>query len=442
MRLVRRARGAYNDSALRIWLALPLAFCLARVLQADEGLDLAAKAEQLARAGNSAGALEVLAEASRPTTNSALAEDRIGFLYQVLGHGDEAIRHFRAAATKNPKLAVAHYHLGVALWIAQLRVAALSELEEAVRLAPSTFDYRYRLGAAYFDLADFEKAAKELTEATKLPGATAEAWNFLGRALQQSHDLGGASSAYEHAVDMQPGNDTYRRDYALMLTETRHADESIAEFHKILQHKPNNSDAWINIGYAHLKLGKYDEAAEDFRKALAGDPNSPAAHYDLGIALKMTDQIDAAQKELTEAIQLDPALPEARYTLGITKWQLGDFAGTIEQMRAAIRLRPDYAEAHYTLGIALRQSGDLDGAMAELREAIRLDPSTPGPYNSLGQILRVKGDKQGSQEAFAAGARLKRDADAQLSNTLEQGMRGGTMPNPIPSGRPSSQGRE
>ncbi len=125
--------------------------------------------------------------------------------------------------------------------------------------------------------------------------------------------------------------------------------------------------------------------------------------------------------------------------MGITDWQLGDFAGTIEQMRAAIRLRPDYAEAHYTLGIALRQSGDLDGAMAELREAIRLDPSTPGPYNSLGQILRIKGDKEGSQEAFAAGARLKRDADAQLSNTLEQGMRGGTMPNPIPSTRRSAR---
>lgn len=439
MRIVREPPRAYNDSALRIRLALPLVFCLARALQADEGLDLAAKAEQLARQGNSAAALGILGQASQQTANSGAAEDRIGFLYQVLGHGDEAVRHFRAAVAKDPKLALAHYHLGVALWIGQLRVAALSELEEAVRLAPSTFDYRYRLGAAYLDLADFEKAAKELSEATKLPGARAEAWNFLGRALQKNHDLAGASTAYEHALEMQPGNDTYRRDYALMLTETRRADASIAEFHKILQHDPNNSDAWINIGYAHLKQGKYDEAAADFRKALTHDPDSPAAHYDLGIALKMTDQIEAAQKELTEAIRLDPALPEARYTLGITNWQLGDFAGTIEQMRAAIRLRPDYAEAHYTLGIALRQSGDLDAAMAELREAIRLDPTTPGPYNSLGQILRIKGDKQGSQEAFAAGARLKREADAQLSNTLEQGMRGGTMPNPIPGSRPSGR---
>src|SRR6476469_3091445 len=183
-------------------LALPLAFCLAQALQADQGLDLAAKAEQFARQGNSAAALKTLAEASQPNSNSAVAEDRIGFLYQVLGQGDEAVRHFRAAVAKDPNLALAHYHLGVALWIGQLRVAALSELQEAVRLAPSTFDYRYRLGVAYLDLGESEKAAKELADATKLPEANAEAWNFLGRALQERHDLEAASAAYEHAVRM------------------------------------------------------------------------------------------------------------------------------------------------------------------------------------------------------------------------------------------------
>ncbi|MBV9224570.1 MAG: tetratricopeptide repeat protein, partial [Acidobacteriaceae bacterium] len=123
------------------------------------------------------------------------------------------------------------------------------------------------------------------------------------------------------------------------------------------------------------------------------------------------------------------------YTLGITDWQAGDFRGTIEQMRAALSIRPDYAEAHYMLGIALKQSGDLDGAIPELREAIRLDPSTPGPYNTLGQILRIKGDLEGSKEAFATGARLKREKESQLANTLEQGMRGGTMPTPLPASR-------
>jgi Flp pilus assembly protein TadD len=145
----------------------------------------------------------------------------------------------------------------------------------------------------------------------------------------------------------------------------------------------------------------------------------------------MQDQLESAQKELQEAIRLDPSLAEAHYTLGITYWQSGDFAATIREMKAALAVRADYAEAHYMLGIVLKQTGDLDGALAQLKEAIHLDPTTPGPFNTLGQILRIKGDKQGSEEAFATGARLKREKEGQLANSLEQGMRGGTFPKPL-----------
>jgi Flp pilus assembly protein TadD len=102
-----------------------------------------------------------------------------------------------------------------------------------------------------------------------------------------------------------------------------------------------------------------------------------------------------------------------------------------KELREAIRLDSSLAEAHYMLGIVLKQSSDLDAALPELREAIRLDPSTPGPFNTLGQILRIKGDKQASEEAFATGARLKREKEDQLANTLEQGMRGGSFPKPL-----------
>jgi Flp pilus assembly protein TadD len=94
---------------------------------------------------------------------------------------------------------------------------------------------------------------------------------------------------------------------------------------------------------------------------------------------------------------------------------------------------PSLAEAHDMLGIVLKQTGELDAALPELKQAIRLDPSTPGPFNTLGQILRIKGDKQGSEEPFATGARLKREKEGQLADTLEQGMRGGTFPKPLSS---------
>ncbi len=249
----------------------------------------------------------------------------------------------------------------------------------------------------------------------------------------------GALDAYAHAVQLAPQDDALRNTYAGLLVQTRQPGPAIAESQKVLARKGSTdiarADAQMTIGYAYLKTGEFEKAEAAYRAAVALDPKSPAAHYNLAIALKMKDQIEASQAEFHKVIELDPKLAEAHYSLGTANWQLGDFPAAIAEMKAALALRPDYAEAHYMLGITLKQNGDLDAAIPELREAIRLDPTTPGPFNTLGQILRIKGDKAGSDEMFATGARLKKEKDAELANSLEQGMRGGMMPKPMENSR-------
>ena len=375
---------------------------------ADSPLDLAGQAEQLIRSGDKEQAVEVLAKAAQSTPATAESEDRIGFLYAVLQKADDAILHFEKSVGMNASYAPAHYHLGVALWNADQHERGLSELKAAAKLDPGNFDYQYRLGSA----------------------------------CQRTGDLAGAAEAFGKAIALHPDNDDLRNTYSSTLIETRQADRGIAEARAVLAHNPKDLNALMNIGYADLKKGEFDAAEKTYRDAIAIDAMSPAAHYDLGIALKSKDELEAAQKEFREAIRLDPSLAQAHYSLGITDWQLGDFEGLTAEMREAIRISPEYAEAHYMLGIGLKQGGDLDGALAELRESIKFDPGTPGPFNTIGQILRVKGDQQGSDEAFATGARIKRENEAQLANTLEQGMRGGATMGPMmkPMAQPITPG--
>lgn len=403
-------------------------------LVADTPQDLANKAEQLIRGGDKEGAFAILLEAERAGPASPQSEDRIGFLYAVLGRGPEAVRHFEKSIALDTSYAAGHYHLGVALWQANDHEHGVQELEAAAKLAPNVFDYRYRLGSAYLLLGKPDEAAAELKQAVGLDGTKIAAWQDLGRALQGTGDLAGAVDANEHALAFDPANDSLRDNYAYLLIETRRAEQGIEESRKVLAHNPADLSALMNIGYARLMTGAFDAAEQAYRQAVAADGQSAVAHYDLGIALKMRDQLEAAQTEFKEAIRLEPRLAEAHYSLGIADWQLGDFAGMSEQMRAALGIRPEYAEAHYMLGIALKQGRDLDGATVELKEAIRLDPSTPGPYNTLGQILRIKGDKTVSDQMFATGARLKREKESQLANTLDQGMRGGSVMKPLGGG--------
>lgn len=399
---------------------------------AETPLVLADRAEQALRAGDKRGALDLLDLAAQATPASAESEDRIGFLLAVAGEAAESIEHFRKAIELNPDDAAAHFHLGAGMFLAGDVEHSLPELQEAVRLAPNVFDYRYRLGSAYLRANDPSRAVAELKEAVALNVSVAPAWATFGRALQAAGDLAGAVGAYSHAVSLDPTNDSARNDYAYALIETRQPDKGIAESQTVLNHNAADTTAWMNIGYADLKKGEFGAAEKAYRQTLTISPKSAAGHYDLAIALKMQDQIDQAKKELETTLQLDPTIVEAHYTLALADWQLGDLKTAIDELRTAIAARPSYAEAHYMLGVILKQNGDLDAAAPELREAIRLDPTTPGPWNTLGQVLRIKGDLAGSKEAFATGAKLKADKDKELANTLEQGMRGGMAPQPLP----------
>src|SRR5689334_11301854 len=101
-------------------------------------------AEALKARGDAAGALAVL-EKIQPKT--ARVEDETGFLLAVLNRGPEARAAFERAIALDPKFAPAHYHLGVAYWLAQDPTRAIAELEAAVSIDPKSFDYRFYLGS-------------------------------------------------------------------------------------------------------------------------------------------------------------------------------------------------------------------------------------------------------------------------------------------------------
>ena len=101
----------------------------------------------------------MLSKAAGTGPASAESEDRIGFLLAVLGRQTDAIEHFQKSISLDTRFAAAHYHLGVALWLAKEPDRAMPELQEAARLSPTVFDYRYRLGSAYLDTRDYAQAA-------------------------------------------------------------------------------------------------------------------------------------------------------------------------------------------------------------------------------------------------------------------------------------------
>src|SRR5579864_1390566 len=69
--------------------------------------------------GDAVAALRAFERASSLDPASAEIEDEIGFLLAATGRASEAMPHFEKAVRLDPEFAPAHYHLGVACWLAK-----------------------------------------------------------------------------------------------------------------------------------------------------------------------------------------------------------------------------------------------------------------------------------------------------------------------------------
>src|SRR5207247_9336680 len=102
-----------------------------------------AEVDALKVTGDAAAAVAKLKQLEQTSKPSAALEDEMGFLLAVLNRGPEAIDRFRKAPAIDPNFAAAHYHLGVALWLAGNHQEAVPSLGKAARIGPKIFDFRY-----------------------------------------------------------------------------------------------------------------------------------------------------------------------------------------------------------------------------------------------------------------------------------------------------------
>src|SRR5262249_4400214 len=111
----------------------------------------------------------------------------------------------RAAVTKNPGDAAAHFKLGSLLYAAGTKQEALKELERAVVIGPATEARLMNLAIVHADLLNFTEAEKTYERLLHMVPEQPRALNNLGNIALRRGDTEQAAQYFTRAVAADPG---------------------------------------------------------------------------------------------------------------------------------------------------------------------------------------------------------------------------------------------
>jgi Tfp pilus assembly protein PilF len=154
---------------------------------------------------------------------------------------------------------------------------AMTALQEAISVNPSSALYRDTLGVVLLELGRPDMALEHLKKAVELDPLYADAHFHMGTALAESRRWDEAVTSYKKALELPT------------LTIPESANQ--------------------NLGLALYHLKRYREAEQTLRFAISLDPTMQAAYYNLGLVFIAENRKDEAKAAFREARKLGPDSP-------------------------------------------------------------------------------------------------------------------------------------
>ncbi len=254
-------------------------------------------------------------------------------------------------------------------------------------------------GRGLAGLEEWSLAARAFERAASLRPDYAEAWAFLGEALQ--HLPAPAASQREAALT------------ALI---------------KALELDPDSVSTYLLLSLYWQRQGHYGRGLDYARQAAELDPLSPAAVSESGACLARTGDLPAALEAYRRAAALAPRDPAylrllAAFTLEYDH-QVRE-AG-LPAARRAVLLNPDDPASPVVLGQVLFKLGDLTGAERFFRRALELDPAFAPAHLHLGLVHLLQEDPAAAYEQFslarslASGTPLAEQAERLIASNFQR----------------------
>ena len=204
--------------------------------------------------------------------------------------------------------------------------------------------------------------------------------------------------------------------YGVAFFQHGYLEQAAESFLEAVASKPDDPDAYYNLGTLGLRRNNFVEARNYLERALKLRPNYPEAWNNLGMMAAQEGHPEEAIQHFQQSLLLRPRYAIALLNLGNVYRRQRDFDKAEESLNHALEIQPDDPEIDYSLGMLYAQQDQLQRALEYLQKAIELRPDYPEALNNLG-VLFVRGqDYSKAEETFKTGIRVAPDYDQSYLN--------------------------
>ncbi len=298
----------------------------------------------------------------------------------ALEEGLAGFRRFQAPDVSPGETGMAWGELGMLYQAHHLQTPARACYENAVRLDPEDFRWRYLAG-------------------------------FLD---QEAGRLDDAMAAYQDAIELNPDYLPATLRQGQILAELHRPDHAKKRFLAVIARNPRNAPALAGIGRLAMTEKNYAEAIRYLEQALAIDPGATRLRYTLAMAYRQSGNLDQARDNLRLRGDVEPAAADpviasmarlsrsAQFYLeqGYAAARAGRDREAVVQFRKAVEFNPNDGSALVSLGQGLARIGEQEEALRHIDTALEIDPDNGAARYRHGTLLEARGDDRGAAQDY------------------------------------------
>jgi len=353
----------------------------------------------------------------------ANSNDRSGRLFDARlklarGQHDKALQLLQQLSREEPRSPTVHHFLGVAYGMTNDFSQAASELAEAIKYAPNSYESRVALAALQLAQGLDNEAIEQAQIALRLNPRNVQPAMILGEAYLHKSDAAKAGQVFEAITKALPNQKVAHHRLGLIARFQKQDGEALAHFEQALKADPEFMDPLAQIIAIRLAQGKPAEALDRIKRHQELAPKNPLIYTLLGQFFTSTKEYDRAEVAFKQAIELNDSLLEAYTGLAGLYVQTKRFDEAIREYETVLAKNPKLVAPHMILGIIFESRKQYDQAQARYEEALRITPRFAPAANNLAWLLVERGGNMDVALGYAQTARQVLPNDPQIADTL------------------------